>query len=79
MLRNSKFFRRQSVKVSGGIMASVAALPATASTGSATPIPLTGKFRKIVRTTASLFDEIIFDDLFIFNCQCDLCQKAKET
>ena len=35
------------------------------------------QFRKIVAYTASLFDEIIFDDLWIFNCRCELCQKAK--
>ena len=35
------------------------------------------QFRKIVAYTAGLFDEIIFDDLWIFNCRCELCQKAK--
>lgn len=37
------------------------------------------RFRKLVAYTAYIFDEVIFDDLFIFNCQCELCQKAKGT
>ena len=35
------------------------------------------RFRKLVAFTAGLFDEMIFDDLFIFDCRCELCQKAK--
>jgi hypothetical protein len=27
--------------------------------------------------TASIFDELIFDDLFMYNCRCDLCQRAR--
>ena len=72
------FFASRGVKVSGGIMASVAGPPGDRLNGFCYSNPADReKFRKIVAYTASLFDEIIFDDLFIFNCQCDLCQKAK--
>ena len=72
------FFAGKSVKVSGGIMASVAGPPGDRLNGFCYSNPVDReKFRRIVAYTASLFDEIIFDDLFIFNCQCDLCQKAK--
>ena len=72
------FFSGKGVKVSGGIMASVAGPPGDRLNGFCYSNPEDReKFRKIVAYTASLFNEIIFDDLFIFNCQCDLCQKAK--
>ena len=72
------FFAGKGVKVSGGIMASVAGPPGDRLNGFCYSNPIDReKFRKIVTYTASLFDEIIFDDLFIFNCRCDLCQKAK--
>jgi len=59
-------------------MASVAGPPGDRLNGFCYSNPIDReKFRKIVTYTASLFDEIIFDDLFIFNCRCDLCQKAK--
>jgi hypothetical protein len=35
------------------------------------------RFKRVVALTASIFDEIIFDDLWMFNCRCDLCQRAK--
>ena len=35
------------------------------------------RFRRLVAFTASIFDEIIFDDLFMYNCRCDLCQRAR--
>lgn len=72
------FFIGKGVKVSGGIMASVAGPSGDRLNGFCYLNPIDReKFRKIMAYTASLFDEIIFDDLFIFNCQCDLCQKAK--
>ncbi len=72
------FFEAKGVKVSGGIMASVAGPPGDRLNGFCYSNPADReKFRKIVAYTASIFDEIIFDDLFIFNCQCELCQKAK--
>ncbi len=72
------FFTDKGVKVSGGIMASVAGLPGDRLNGFCYSNPADReKFRKIVAYSASLFDEIIFDDLFIFNCQCDFCQRAK--
>ena len=72
------FFAGKGVKVSGGIMASVAGPPGDRLNGFCYSNPIDReKFGKIVAYTASLFDGIIFDDLFIFNCQCDLCQKAK--
>jgi hypothetical protein len=72
------FFISKGVKISGGIMASVAGPSGDRLNGFCYSNPIDReKFRKIVSYTASLFDEIIFDDLFIFNCQCELCQKAK--
>ena len=72
------FFIGKGVKISGGIMASVAGPSGDRLNGFCYSNPIDReKFRKIVSYTASLFDEIIFDDLFIFNCQCELCQKAK--
>jgi len=72
------FFAGKNVKVSGGIMASVAGPPGDRLNGFCYSNPIDReKFRNIVAYTASLFDEIIFDDLFIFNCRCELCQKAK--
>jgi hypothetical protein len=32
---------------------------------------------EIIAYTASIFDEIIFDDFYFTNCKCDLCVKAK--
>jgi hypothetical protein len=72
------FFTSKGVKVSGGIMASVIGPPGDRLRGFCYSNPADReKFQKIVAYTASLFDEIIFDDLWIFNCQCELCQKAK--
>ena len=35
------------------------------------------RFRRLVAFTAGIFDELIFDDLFMYNCRCDLCQRAR--
>jgi hypothetical protein len=72
-----EFFAVKGVKTSGGMMPYVDT-PGDRITGFCYSNPIDREqFRKIVAYTASLFDEIIFDDLFIFNCQCELCQKAK--
>jgi hypothetical protein len=71
------FFASKGVKISGGIMAYVGK-PNDRIAGFCYTNPDEREaFRKIVAYTASQFDEIIFDDLWIFNCRCELCQKAK--
>jgi hypothetical protein len=73
-----EFFSTKGVKISGGIMATGQGRPGDGLAGFCYSNPDDReKFRKIVAYTAGLFDEIIFDDLFIFNCRCELCQKAK--
>ena len=72
-----QFFAGKSVKTSGAIMAYVSR-PGDRITGFCYNKPADReRFRKIVAYTAGLFDEIIFDDLWIFNCRCELCQRAR--
>jgi hypothetical protein len=72
-----EFFAGKGVKTSGGMMSYVGR-PGDRITGFCFTNPDDReRFRKLVAYTAGLFDEIIFDDLFIFNCRCELCQKAK--
>ena len=71
------FFAIKGIKTSGGIM-SVVGRSGDRITGFCFTNPDDReRFREVVAYTAALFDEIIFDDLFIFNCRCELCQKAK--
>ena len=71
------FFTGKGVKTSGGMMMCVGR-PGDGITGFCYSNPQDReRFRQIVAYTAGLFDEMIFDDLFIFNCRCELCQKAK--
>lgn len=35
------------------------------------------RIRKVVEMTASIFDEIIFDDFYFTNCKCESCINAK--
>jgi hypothetical protein len=74
-----EFFTGKGVRTSGGIMATGPGRPGDGLAGFCYSNPDDReKFRKIVAYTAGLFDEILFDDLFIFNCRCELCQKARE-
>jgi hypothetical protein len=71
------FFACKGIKTSGGMMAYLGR-PGDGLTGFCYTNPDDReRFRKLVAFTAGLFDEMIFDDLFIFDCRCELCQKAK--
>ncbi len=71
------FFAGKGLKTSGGMMLNVGR-PGDRITGFCFTKPDDReRFRKLIAYTAGLFDEIILDDLFIFNCRCELCQKAK--
>jgi hypothetical protein len=71
------FFTGKGIKTSGGMMAYVGR-PGDGLTGFCFTNPDDcERFRKLVAFAAGLFDELIFDDLFIFDCRCELCQKAK--
>jgi hypothetical protein len=71
------FFAGKGIKTSGGMMSYVGR-PGDGLTGFCFTNPDDReRFRKLVAFTAGLFDEMIFDDLFIFDCRCELCQKAK--
>jgi hypothetical protein len=37
------------------------------------------QLRDVVAYTASIFDEVIFDDFYFTNCKCDLCIKEKSS
>jgi hypothetical protein len=71
------FFAGKGIQTSGGMMSYVGR-PGDGLTGFCFTNPDDReRFRKLVAFTAGLFDEMIFDDLFIFDCRCELCQKAK--
>ena len=73
-----EFFASKGIKTSGGLMCTKPGRPGDRLTGFCYTNPDDREqFRQIVAYTAGLFDEIIFDDLWIFNCRCELCQKAK--
>jgi len=73
-----EFFASKGIKTSGGLMCTKPGRPGDRLTGFCYTNPdEREQFRQIVAYTAGLFDEIIFDDLWIFNCRCELCQKAK--
>jgi hypothetical protein len=75
--RVKAFFAGKGIKTSGGMMSYVGR-PGDSLTGFCYSNPDDReRFRKLVAFTAGLFDEMIFDDLFIFDCRCELCQKAK--
>jgi hypothetical protein len=76
MLKVKSFFKDRGVETSGGI--------ATYLSGGFSFQSLCysksedrEKLREVVKLTAKLFDEIIFDDFFFINCKCEECVKAK--
>src|SRR5271157_6044389 len=78
VLKVKAFFASKGIKTSGGMMCTAVGRPGDHLSGFCYSNPDDReRFRRLVADTAALFDEIIFDDLFIFNCRCDLCQKAK--
>ena len=72
-----QFFESKGIRTSGGIMAVLGA-PGDGIRSFCWSNPAhRERFRKLVAFTAGIFDELIFDDLFMYNCRCDLCQRAK--
>ncbi len=72
------FFTSKGIKVSGGLMCTRPGRPGDRLTGFDYGNPADREqFRKVVAYTAGLFDEILFDDLFIFNSRSDFDQQAK--
>ena len=72
-----QFFESKGIRTSGGIMAVLGA-PGDGIRSFCWSNPAhRERFRKIVAFSAGIFDELIFDDLFMYNCRCDLCQRAK--
>ena len=72
-----QFFESKGIKASGAIMAYLGAPGDGIRSFCWTNPEQRERFRKIVASTAGIFDEIIFDDLFMFNCRCELCQRAR--
>ena len=78
VLKVKAFFAAKGIATSGGIMAYEGGRPGDGLTGFRYEDPAEReKFRQIVAYTAGVFDEIIFDDLFIFNSRSEAAQKAK--
>ena len=73
-----EFFTSKGIKTSGGLMCTKPGRPGDRLTGFDYGNPVDREqFRKVVAYTAGLFDEILFDDLFIFNSRSDFDQQAK--
>jgi hypothetical protein len=73
-----QFFESKGIKTSGGMMADMGGPPGDGLRSFCWTNPAhRERFKRVVALTASIFDEIIFDDLWMFNCRCDLCQRAK--
>jgi hypothetical protein len=72
-----QFFDSKGIQTSGAIMAYLGAPGDGIRSFCWTNPEQRERFRNIVASAARVFDEIIFDDLFMFNCRCDLCQRAK--
>ncbi|HEY5587303.1 MAG TPA: hypothetical protein VIK78_22810, partial [Ruminiclostridium sp.] len=72
------FFRKKGIKqISGGMMVNASKSGPFRRSFCFTDPSEREQFRQLVEYTASLFDEIIFDDMFTFNCRCQKCQAAK--
>jgi hypothetical protein len=73
-----RFFESKGIQTSGGMMADLGGPPGDGLRSFCWTNPAhRERFRRLVALTASIFDEIIFDDLWMFNCRCELCQRAK--
>ena len=73
-----QFFESKGIQTSGGMMADLGGPPGDGLRSFCWTNPAhRERFRRLVALTASIFDEIIFDDLWMFNCRCELCQRAK--
>jgi hypothetical protein len=72
-----QFFESKGIKTSGGMMSYLGA-PGDALRSFCWTNPAhRERFQRLVAFSAGIFDELIFDDLFMFNCRCELCQRAR--
>jgi hypothetical protein len=73
-----QFFDGKGIKTSGGMMPDLGGPRGDGLRSFCWTNPAhRERFRKLVAFSAGIFDELIFDDLWMFNCRCDLCQRAK--
>ena len=75
-----KVFRDNGLEVSGGITTTVKvgeAKPAIYDTFCFSDPAHRQELLRIVRYTASLFDEFILDDFFFASCKCEMCIREK--
>jgi len=72
-----EFFESKGIQTSGGMMAYLG-VPGDRIRSFCWADPTQReRFRKLVAFSASIFDELIFDDLFMYNCRGELDQKAR--
>jgi hypothetical protein len=76
MLKVKSFFKDKGVETSGGIATYLSGGFSFKSLCYSKPEDRE-KLREVVKLTAELFNEIIFDDFFFINCKCEECIKAK--
>jgi len=72
-----QFFESKGIRTSGGIMAVLGVEGDRIRSFCWSNPAHRERFRKLVAFSAAIFDELIFDDLFMYNCRCDLCQRAR--
>lgn len=75
-----ELFEKNGIEVAGGITTTVLVgerKPAMFDTFCYSDPAHRARMLEIVRTTASLFDEVILDDYFFTSCRCDMCIKEK--
>jgi hypothetical protein len=73
-----RFFKGKGIRrISGGIMPNASKPGIFRRSFCFTDAAEREQFRKVVVYTAGLFDEIMFDDMFTFNCRCAKCREAK--
>jgi len=72
-----QFFESKGIKTSGGMMAYLG-VPGDRIRSFCWADPAhRERFRKLVAFSAGIFDELIFDDLFMYNCRTELSQQAR--
>ena len=72
-----QFFDNKGIRTSGGIMA-YRGVPGDRIRSFCWADPADREhFRRLVAFSASIFDELIFDDLFMYNCRTELSQQAR--
>jgi hypothetical protein len=72
-----QFFDSKGIKTSGGMMAMLG-VPGDRIRSFCYADPAhRERFRKLVAFSAGIFDELIFDDLFMYNCRGELDQQAR--